>query len=464
MGGEWRPGTRALIVGMLTLSAAAPAGLLAQATSLTVYNDGRVLARRTVSANVPKGASEHRLELGVLEPGSLFSLDSDVAIVGASYDGAVDESSAMRRAIGKPVLFRTSPTDTVTATVVGVDPERFRLADGRMLYARPGQPVFPADIAPPDPVSRVALRAENPRKDLRLGYFTGGAQWSASYQLVIARGQARVTGMAVIHSQSLRADDAEVQLLAGAVNRAQPQEPPRPMFAKRADAAALGAMAESVAAEERVGEFHLYTLPGRSTLLPGTATSVALFAPATAPAERSYVVRGQLPIWGFIPQQPEEMPAPVEVFYTVKRARKTDLGDRPLPAGTARVFQADSAGRQQLVGEAALNHTPAGEDLRLDAGTAFDLTARRTQTSYTTRRDSSKAGIRTIVNADYSVALANATDSAVTIEVREERAGEWSVVSSSVPAEKVSATVTRFRVAVPARGQATLTYRIRAIW
>lgn len=460
---ERRTGAHALVAGVLALSAAAPAGLLAQSTSLTIYNDGRVLARRTVSANVPKGTSEHRLELGVLEPGSLFSLDPDVAIVGASYDGAVDEASAMRRAIGKPVLFRTSPTDTVTATVVGVDPERFRLADGRMLYARPGQPVFPADIAPPDPVSRVALRAENARKDLRLGYFTGGAQWGASYQLVIARGQARVTGMAVINSQSLRAEDAEVQLLAGAVNRAQPQEPPRPK-AMRADVQGFAVAGAAEASEERVGEFHLYTLPGRSTILLGTATSVALFAPATAPVERSYVVRGQLPIWGFIPQQPEEMPVPVEVFYTVKRARKTDFGDRPLPAGTARVFQADSAGRQQLVGEAALQHTPAGQDLRLDAGTAFDLTARRTQTSYTTRRDSSKAGIRTIVNADYSVALANATDSAVTIEVREERAGEWSVVSSSVPAEKVSATVTRFRVAVPARGQATLTYRIRATW
>jgi hypothetical protein len=191
---------------------------------------------------------------------------------------------------------------------------------------------------------------------------------------------------------------------------------------------------------------------------------VALFAPATAPAERTYVVRGQLPFWGFIPQQPEEMPVPVQVFYTVKRARKTELGDRPLPGGTARVFQADSAGRLQLVGEAALPHTPAGEDLRLNAGNAFDLTARRTQTSYTTRRDSSKAGIRTVVTADYSVALANATDSAATVEVREERAGEWTVVSSSVPAEKVSSMVTRFRVLVPPRGQTTLTYRIRAIW
>jgi hypothetical protein len=48
--------------------------------------------------------------------------------------------------------------------------------------------------------------------------------------------------------------------------------------------------------------------------------------------------------------------------------------------------------------------------------------------------------------------------------VYEQRGGEWAVTASSVPAEKISATTTRFRVAVPARSSATLTYRIRAVW
>jgi hypothetical protein len=33
-----------------------------------------------------------------------------------------------------------------------------------------------------------------------------------------------------------------------------------------------------------------------------------------------------------------------------------------------------------------------------------------------------------------------------------------------VPAEKLSAQVTRFRVTVPARGRAELTYQLRAVW
>jgi hypothetical protein len=112
------------------------------------------------------------------------------------------------------------------------------------------------------------------------------------------------------------------------------------------------------------------------------------------------------------------------------------------------------------VGESSFDHSAAGQDLRLDAGTAFDVTARRTQTEYTTER----VKTRTIVTAGYSVSIANAKDSAVTVDVLEQRAGEWSVLSSSVSAEKLSSTVTRFRVRVPAKGETTLTYRVRVAW
>jgi hypothetical protein len=267
----------------------------------------------------------------------------------------------------------------------------------------------------------------------------------------------------VLESQGLRAEKADIQLLAGSVGRAdKAPEPPRPME-RRLEAAY--AMADQAASEQRVGEFHLYTLPGKSTLLPGLTTSVALFEPADVPYERTYEVRGLVPYWGILPQEGEESEAPVEVSYTLKRPHKTEFGDRPLPGGVARIYQPDSAGRPQLVGEASMEHTPAGRDLRLAAGVAFDLTARRVQTGYVTRRDSTAAqGVRTVATADYRVTVRNATDSATTVDVIEERAGEWSVVKSSVPAEKLSTVRTRFRVKVPARGEAEVTYRLRIVW
>ncbi len=452
-----------LVLGALLALAAAAAPLSAQ-TSITIYNDGRVLMRRELPAAVPKGASSHKVELGPLDPSSLFPLDSGVAITRLTFDGATDEGSALRRSVGRRVVFRLPESeDTLSALVLGVDPLRLQLPDGRVAFQPPGAALYPADVVVADPTVSLDLRSTRSHPRLRLGYFTGGASWQASYQVTLGGRTARVAGMAVLESQGLRAENADVQLLAGSVGRADKQpQPPRPLE-RRMEASM--AFADGAAVEQRVGEFHLYSLPGKSSLLPGLTTSVALFEPVEVPYERNYVVRGLVPYWGFLPQQGEEDEAPVAVSYTLKRPHESEFGDRPLPGGTARIYQPDSAGRPQLVGEAALDHTPAGRDLRLDAGTAFDLTARRVQTSYTTRRDSTRAhGVRTVATADYRVTVRNATDSAATVDVIEERGGDWAVLSSSVPPEKLSSTRTRFRVKVPARGEAAVTYRLRIVW
>ena len=458
-------------VALLLLAAAAPRPCSlavpprAAQTSLTIYTDGRVLVRRSVPANVPKGSSTQRLTLGALDPATLFSLDSSVSLERVSYDGAIDEASVLRRSVGKRLVFRLSdPRDTVSALVLGVDPLRLQLPDGRISFTAPGLALYPSDVVVVEPAANLGIKSARAQDQLRLGYFTMGADWQASYQVVLGQGDARVTGMAVLQSHTLRAENAEVQLLAGAVSRAQPPQERREMMAKRG--VALEAMAVSdVASEQRVGEFHLYSLAGKSTLLPGVTTSVALFDPVQVKYEKSYVVHGDVPFWGFLPQQGEETEPPVEVTYTLKRPRKTDFGDRPLPGGVSRLYEADSAGGLQLVGEATTGHTAPGSDLKLNAGNAFDITAKRLQMNYSTRRDSTKArGVHTVATADYRVTLKNAKDSAVTVEVQEERAGEWAVVTSSVPAEKVSSTITRFRVKVPARGEAVLNYRIRVIW
>jgi hypothetical protein len=453
--------TLSRMAGCLLLLAAAGGARLEAQTSLTIYNDGRVLLRRELAMAVPKGSSTQRVALGPAEPASVFSLDSSVTLLGVRYDGAVDEGSVQRRSVGRRVLFRLPESkDTLSALILGVDPLRLQLPDGRVTFTAPGAAIYPADVVVTDPATVLDLRATRAQDRIRLGYFTAGASWKASYQIVLGGGDARVTGMAVLESQTLRVENAEVQLLAGAVSRAEPP-PAVPLYKERV---ALQAAVAATAGEQRVGEFHLYSLPGTSSLAPGLTTSVALFEPTRAKYERAYVVHGVIPYWGMLPQQGEETETPVEVRYTLKRPRKTELGDRPLPGGVARLFQADSAGRLQLVGEAASDHTPAGQDLRLTAGTAFDLTAKRVQSSYSTRRDSTKAGWRTVATADYRVTLRSALDSAVTVDVQEERGGEWSVVSSSVPAEKLSSTLTRFRVRVPPGGESAVTYRLRVVW
>ena len=443
------------VASVLFLLAAYYSPLTAQ-TSLTIYNDGRVLVRRSIGAEVARGSSTVRVPVGALDPATLFSLDSSVVITAVSYDGAVDQVSVLRRAIGRKLKFRwAGPADTLYATVLGVDPERYLMPDGSVSFSTPGTPFYPADLVVVDPVATMTLRSSAARNALRLGYFTGGASWQANYEVILGRSTATVQGDATISNDRLRLENAEVQLLAGSVSKAGGRE-------ERANGMMLARAAEmdANATEQRVGEFHLYSLPGKTTLLPGITSSIALFDPVQAPYEKNYVVRGALPWYGILPQYPDPKDVPVEVTYTVKRPRTADFGNRPLPGGTARLYQPDSSARLQLVGEASIDHTPAGEDLRLFAGTAFDITAKRVQTTYTTRRDS----LRTWATADYSVTITNATDSIVTVDVLEQRPGEWTVLSSSVPATKLSSSTQRFRVNVPARGEAVVTYRVRVKW
>ena len=71
----------------------------------------------------------------------------------------------------------------------------------------------------------------------------------------------------------------------------------------------------------------------------------------------------------------------VQVYYQFKNEEKTGLG-MPMPAGTVRVYQADSKGGVQFVGEDRINHTPKDETLNLKIGNAFDVVAERNQVDF----------------------------------------------------------------------------------
>ena len=453
----------ALIV--LALATILPATGMAQ-QSLTIYQDGRVLVRRTFPVAVPRGESSQRVEVGPINASSLFALDPGVSIVTASFDGAVDEMSVLRRAVGRELKFMVpregARADTVSATVIGVDPLRLRLADGSVTFSAPGRALYPADLVVVDPALTLSLVSQQARQQLGLGYFTQGASWQAAYSVVLGKGTARVTGNAAIDSRQLRAGDAEIQLLAGDVGRSN--ETANFVTLRGGREALQSAVADKVMSEQSVGEFHLYSLDGTHSLRPGETTLAALFEPVSAAYRKEFLVRGEIPPWGFLPQTGSEDPVPVQISYALERKRDTPFGDAPLPQGTARIYEPDAEGRLQLIGEASTDHTAAGEELRLNAGTAFDITARRIQTSYTTSQEGRGAQPRTVAVADYRVTLSNARDEAVTVVVEERRAGEWRIEQSSVPAEKVSSTITRFKVNVPARGEAELTYRVWARW
>jgi len=440
-------------------------------TSLSIYSDGRVVVRRSLAQPLEKGRNTLSLKLDALDPATLFSPDTAVALLSAVLRPATDQGTALERAVGQTLAFvrvrESGGADTVRAMVVRAEPPQYRLPDGRFLLSLPGEPLFPADLIRTAPEVAVTLEATRPQPRTDLAWVAVGvARWEAVYQVVLAGGRCQVSGTATITSEALRADTAEIQLVAGSINRARAAPPP-PEFAGRAGALKTAFLERgATTSEEAVGETHVYLLPSRISLEPGTPVSVALFPRVGVTYTQEYIVPGVLPWRGFLGQSPgEPNRVPVQVWYTLKRGRGTGFGDRPLPGGTVQLYQSDSAGRLQLVGEARSEHTPPGRDLRVQSGDAFDVTADRVQTDYNQEQiPPPKRGMptRQRVTASYRVTISNAKADAVTVDVREARFGAWRVTDSSVPAEKLSATEVRFRVQVPAGGDATLTYTVQA--
>src|SRR5882762_6938222 len=441
-------------------------------TSLSIYSDGRVVVRRTLPQALPKGRTTIALKLEGLDPATVFSPDTSVTLLSAVVSPPTDRAAALQRAVGQMLSFVRQRSgggaDTVRATVVRTGPAQYRLPDGRLLLDDPGEPLFPADLVRTAPEVTAVLDAGRDRSRTELAYVTEGTTWEALYQVVVGGGSAFVTGAATLRSQSLRADSADVQVVAGAIRRARPAAKADQVSYLRRPAMALAQAVVSGAetSEETVGETHVYQLAGRLSLEPGVPVSVALFPRSSVAYTQEFVVPGALPWRGFLGQTPgEENRVPVQVWYTLKRGRGTPFGDRPLPGGTVQLYQADSAGRLQLVGEATSGHTAPGRDLRVQSGDAFDITAERVQTDYAQEQLAPpKRGMapRQRITASYKVTISNAKSAAVTVDVREARFGVWRVTDSSVGPEKLSATEVRFRIPVPANGEATLTYTVQA--
>ena len=437
--------------------------LTAQETSLTIYSDGRVLVRRTLPVAVPRGTSTIAVDLGVREvdPGSVVVLDEGVQLAGLHYTSATGQEGSLRRAVGGMVMFRSEFGNGVRysrGTLLSVDPVAVQVDSG-VMYALPGVPVFPPAMVQLQP--RVDLSLESPRalNSLHLLYQSAGLSWGASYAVLLPRGgsgQARMTGTAaIVNGAGLAMSGVELQLIAGDIRRAEsPGSDVRGVM--RLNAVVVTAMGG--ADEEAVGGSHVYTLPGRHDLVPGETRTIALFPAATAAVAPELVLpQGG---YGIVQAWPEPLrdQHPV-ISYRVRRPVQpaNGFGALPLPSGIVRVYEPDSAGRLQLVGEVPIAHTPAGRDLQLTTGTSFDVTATRSQTAYERRGDRD-------VSSGYRVVLNNAGSQAVTVSVRDVCPGRCEIESSTVRGENVTASMVSFPVPVPPGGTTTLDYRLRARW
>ena len=286
-------------------------------------------------------------------------------------------------------------------------------------------------------------------------YLTNNMNWSADYVLTVGRDEksADLDGwVTLVNNSGVAYSNAKLQLVAGQLNRVQPEV----TMAMGAAMRKSDALSAPQFGQEAFSEYHLYTLGRRSSIQNNESKQISLLTGSGVPVEKYLLVEGQQ-YWFRNPQGiGNPISQPIKVLYRFKNDEKSSLG-MPLPAGTVRVYQADSKGGIQFVGEDHIDHTPKDETLKIHVGNAFDVVCERKETDY--KKISSNT-----IELEYQITLRNHKESAVTVEVREPIGGDWEVLNSNFKWTKLDATTLGFSIPVEKDGRATLDYRVRVKW
>lgn len=442
--------------------------------SVTLFSSGMSLVRRSVPVSLPRGTSTQSLPLGIIDPATLTSLSNGVSLMAVEFDGSVDEGSLLRRNIGR--IFRIIPgKDAIArqARLLAVAPERWQLLGDNgdeqlgVVFIRPGKLIWPNETVPLAPTTEATLNSDRARNSIEVMYQTSGGSWSADYRLILGK-PAMMEGNAIIQTGDLDLANVSVQLLAGNIGRRPAAPRPAPyramsgLIARDQVSDFSGQGVEGASSSVAIGSARLYALPGKVTFTPGTELVRSLFANVAVQPELHLVLNSSLPLMGGIGRQPDGSSQPVFTSYRLPHKRGTEFGDQALPGGFLSVYKADSEGRLQLIGAGSIAQVAPGDSVEAAIGTSFDVTARESQTSYDQSREPKTNS--TTIEAGYRTVINNAGDSTAKVELRIDRRGDWELLSSSLPAKRISATRTIIPVEVPARGEVTVEYWTRVTW
>ncbi len=205
--------------------------------------------------------------------------------------------------------------------------------------------------------------------------------------------------------------------------------------------------------QESFSDYHLYTLGRKTTINNSQTKQVSMLEGTGVPVQKRYVVEGQQFYYRNAAHPGSPLKDVVQVFYQFKNEAKGGLG-MPMPAGTVRVYQEDSKGAVQFVGEDRINHTPKDETLNLKIGNAFDVICERKQIDF----EKISSGVYEV---EYEITLRNHKAVPITVEVNEPIGGTWRMLSSSFVHTKTEAWAAQFNVPVAASGEQVLRYRVR---
>ena len=441
--------------------------------AVTVYNSDIALVRDVRNIPIARGTSDlHFMDIAAtVNPATVhfrsISEPSRVSVLEQNYEyDLLEPDKLLRKYVGRDVtLVRTRRTDSttreedVTARLLSYNNAPVWQIGGEIITGLQADhirfPELPGNLYSRPTLIWTISNTGGTRHRVEASYLAGKLSWNADYVLTVARDDkaADIDGwVTVVNGSGTSFRNASLQLVAGDLNRVRQVIGRMAAESMRKDMAA----AAPAMAQEAFSDYHLYTLGRKTTINNSETKQVSMLGATAFPVQKRYVVDGQ----AFYYHNAQHPGAPikdvVQVYYQFKNEEKAGLG-MPMPAGTVRVYQSDSKGGVQFVGEDRIDHTPKDEAINLKIGNAFDVVCERKQTDF-------QKIASNVYDVEYEITLRNHKTLPVSVEVNEPIGGTWRMLQSTHEWNKTSAWAAQFAVPVAADGTVVLKYRVRVTY
>ena len=446
---------------MVSAATLAVTGETQKNVMVTIYNGNLGLVKDVREVRLPVGTHEAQFTdvAAQIDPTSVhlksLSDPTGLRILEQNYEyDLLSSDKLLEKYVGKTVRLYQSDGTFHEAKLLSTAGPVFEI-NGQIHLGYSGRMVLPSLpenlVAKPTLVWLLRNQTATAQR-VEASYLTGGITWKSDYVMLVndADTKADLTGWVTIDNHSGAAyDNAKLKLVAGDVHVVQAPTP----LQMRDMAMAAEAKAPGGFAERELFEYHLYELERPATVKENQQKQIELLHATGVAVEKHYLAES-----AFSPYEPQPLmgsnePEKVSVTIELTNEKSKGLG-RALPKGVVRVYKRDTDDTMVFAGEDSIDHTPEGERVKLDVGKAFDVVYERKVLSFNEIS-------RQLVEAEVETKVRNRKDKDVTVTVRERFPGERELISSSLTARKSDAFTLEFDVAVPAKGEKTLTYKVR---
>ena len=428
-----------------------------QLLTVTVYNSSLALVQDIRRLDVPAGRTklEFKDVSASIRPETVALSGKGLSVVEQNFDyDLLTPAKMMEKAVGHQIqIIRTNPATGAqtpeTATVLSVNDGVVLRIGNRIEVLRddgiPTRVVFssiPENLRAQPTLSVTVDSASAGSRDVTLSYLSTGLGWKADY-VVLFDEKLKTIGMdgwvTLTNRSGTSFKDARTQLVAGDIHLADSDQDLWQREMRRRVALRNAGIAESP--ETSIADYDIFTLPERVTIADNQTKQVAFLDLHGVKAEKAYEYRAD----NF-----QSLDQPDHAAVVLRFSNR----DRALPAGVARVYMRDPSGDPKFLGEDGIDQTPAGSDLGIKIGEAFDVTV---QSTVVTNEKVDRWHTRYAM----SYTMRNALAEPVTVDLRQNglmRDGK--VEAESLPSKRLDAHALEWSVPVPAHGETVLTFTV----